>query len=102
MSRIKIGVNERALHEATESWINQQINDRKKDGQQVCVQLFLDEGGVQMVLSTPACSSGGGGGRRPTTKEQQIFDLWDRRGLNDPKFGSGSVVAFVKQLQQLL
>ena len=102
MSKVKIGGSERPINEATESWINQQINSRKDDKQTVCVQVFLDEGGVDMVLSTPTCGGGGGGNRRPTTKEQEIFDLWNRRGLNQSNFTGGALVAFLKQLERLL
>jgi hypothetical protein len=98
MSKIRIGTNERALGDATESWINQQINQRRDDGHTVCVQVFLDEGGVNLVLSTPTCTSSGGGGRPPTAHEREIFDLWSRHHLDQNRFTGGNVIAFLKQL----
>ena len=102
MNRIRIGTNERPLAEATESWVNQQIDQRRRDGQSVCVQVFLDEGGVNIILATPTCTSSGGGGRPPTAKEQELFDLWNRRHLNQQNFTGGDVVAFLKQLRHAL
>jgi hypothetical protein len=90
------------MGEASESWINEHINQRKGDGQAICIQVFLDEDGVNMILSTPACGSGGGGGRRPTAREQEIFDLWNKHHLNETQFTGGNVIAFLKQLRRLL
>lgn len=100
MNRIRIGISERLLTNASESWINQQINQRREDGQTVCVQVFLDEGGVNMILSTATCASSGGCGRAPTSRERDIFDLWARLHLNEAHFTGGNVVAFIKQLRR--
>ena len=102
MNRILIGTNERSLADVAESWVNEHISQRRKDGQTICVQVFLDEDGLNMVLSTPACSSGGGGGRRPTAREQEIVDLWHKHRLTESNFSSGNVIAFLKQVRHLL
>lgn len=105
MIQIQIGSSERqfsSIRDLDESWINQQINRRKADGQAVCVQVSIEQTSVNIRLSTPACSKSGGGGRPPNPQEKAIFDLWDERGLNQANFSGGNVVAFFKQLRKLL
>ena len=103
MSTIQIGGNQRPLHEAEPQWINQQINARRREGQPVCVQINISGAGANLRLATPTCvSAGGGGGRRPNRLESEIFELWERMGLNESDFPGGKVVAFIKQLEGLL
>jgi hypothetical protein len=101
MIKIRIGDSEKDLSVADESWINQQINRRREDGQTVCVKVTVHEGGLDIVLSTPTCGSAGGD-RQPTTKEKEVFNLWKERGLDNADFTGGNVVAFLKQLKHLL
>jgi len=101
MVRIQIGDMERELACADESWINQQINRRRADGQNVCVRVTINKDDLNMRLSTPSCASGGGG-RPPNNREKRVFDLWDHRGLNEVDFTGGKLVAFLKQLSRLL
>lgn len=101
MIRIEIGGNgsERTLEEASESWINQQINRRRRDGVPVCVRVYIKEGELDVVLATSDCRSMGGGTRRPKPAEAEIFRLWDSLGLKDPNFASGQLIAFLKRLR---
>ena len=101
MITIKIGSSEQSFESADESWINQQINGRRRDGQSVCVRVVINNGSINMALSTPSCTSGGGGGRPPNAQEQRIFDLWEKQGLNKPDFHGGNLIAFLKQLRRL-
>ena len=102
MITITIGSSSRTIQEADESWINQNVNGRRRDGVAVCVQVRLQDNGADMVLTTPACPSGIGGGRPPNTLEQRIFDLWNKLGLNTPGFSGGNVVAFLHQLKKVI
>lgn len=96
---VTIGGESRDINDANESWINQQINRRRKDGQSVCVVVSVKTSGVDMRLSTPGCSDfAGGGGRAPNENERELFDLWDKRGLNRPDFTGGNLIAFLKQI----
>lgn len=90
------------LEEATPQWINQQINARKHENQPVCVQVDVNADNARLALATPTCARRGGGGRPPNRLESEVIELWERRGLNDPNFSSGSVVAFLQQLKELL
>lgn len=102
MVTVRIGSVERSLSEVTESWINEQVSRRRADGQAVCVQVLIRQGGLDLALATPACSRGGGGGRQPTQNERRIIELWDRLHLNREDFAGGNVVAFLKQLERQL
>lgn len=101
MASIRIGPVEKKLAEASKSWINQEINGRRAAGEEVCVQVTIHEPDVRMGLATPSCG-GGPGGRRPNPREQNIFDLWEKCGLNRSNFASGNVIAFLEQLERLL
>lgn len=97
---IKIGTSKKDISEAKESWINQQINRRREDGLQVCVEVRIRTDSLDFTLATPTC--GGRGGRRPKPQEQEIFDLWKERGLTKEDFTGGNLVAFIKQLRKML
>lgn len=102
MIKIRIGEAERELGSAGESWINQQINRRRADGLSVCVKVFIKEGDLDMILSTPTCGSSGGGGRPPWPNERAVFNLWNQRRLNESDFTGGNLIAFLKQLRHFV
>ena len=102
MITIRIAATEVPLEEVDASWINQQINRRRADGAAVCVQVSIAERDANLLLRTPTCGNGAGGGRPPNAREQRVIDLWNERGLNRTDFNGGSVVAFVRQLRNLL
>jgi hypothetical protein len=102
MIKIQIGSEDRELDNADERWINQQINRRRADGQTVCVMVTVQEGDLDMVLSTPTCGASRGSGRPPRPGEKEVFDLWNKRGLNKADFTGGNLVAFLKQLKDLI
>lgn len=102
MVTIQIGDETRSSSDATESWINQQINRRRTDGQNVCVVVTINTSGLNLRLATPGCGGGGGGGRAPNANEREVLDLWNKRGLNSGDFTGGSLIAFLKQLQRHL
>lgn len=99
---VTIGSDSRAGEEADPQWVTQEINRRRQDGQAVCVRVQIHEDGVAVALSTPNCAGGGGGGRAPNAKEQRILDLWAQHRLTTNEFGTGELVAFLRQLRRLL
>lgn len=97
---LTIGGQEREIESIDEQWINQQINQRRAAGEDVCVRVTIRQNNLNLSLATPTCP-GGGRGRPPLPEEQEVLDLWKARGLNDVNFSGGSVVAFLKQLKRL-
>ena len=102
MIRIQIGTSERKIQDADSSWINEQIDRRRRDGQSVCVRVQIDDERANMVLTTPSCSGAAGGNRPPNAQESEVFDLWEKRGLNKDDFAPGNIVAFLNELMRLL
>lgn len=97
---VAIGESERSYEDASPHWINEQINRRRNDNFPVCVRVTIKKGAIDMILSTPCCS-GGSGGRAPRPQEQEIFELWDKRHMNNDDFTGGNLVAFLKQIKDL-
>lgn len=102
MITVKIANEERQIDSVDPQWVNQQINQRRANGEHVCVRVSVHGPGIAIHLATPTCGGGGGGGRPLTPVERAIVDLWVRLGLNDPAFAGGNVVAFLKQLRSML
>jgi len=104
MVTLMIGVAQREFARRTdidESWINQQVNGRRAEGQQVCVRVRVDAPGVALTLASAGC--GGGGGGRPLAADQQrVVDLWVERGLGSAEFTGGHAIAFLNQLFRLI
>jgi hypothetical protein len=98
--KVRIGDEERDLAAASESWIAEQLHRRRQDGQNVCLQVSINVGSLNMRLATPGCTVKGGS-RRPNEQEQGIFDLWAKRGLDQPDFPVGGVIAFLQQLARV-
>jgi hypothetical protein len=102
MIRIQIGKSERTIADADPSWINDQINRRRQDGLAVCVRVQIDDALANMMLTTLACDGAGGGNRPPNSQEREIFDLWEKHGLNKDDFAPANLVTFLKQLMRLV
>jgi hypothetical protein len=99
MIRISIDGVERTLEQASQSWLRDEIETRRKSGRSVCVRVTINSGALNMVLTTPACSGGGGGGRPPTPEEKRIFDLWAKREMNTNDFVVGQLNAFLNEVK---
>jgi hypothetical protein len=98
MITVKIGNEERPF-DGRPHWIQEQLDGRRKEQQNICVRVFIDCGKIRMSLSTPAClSSEGGGTRAPNDVEREIFELWSSLKLNSEAFTSGNLIAFLKQV----
>lgn len=102
MVTIRIGSDVRSLEDVDESWINQQVGGRQHEGAPVCVEVRIQEGMLDLRLTTRACGSSGPGGRRPRPDEAEIIRIWDRFRLGSDDFSGGNVVAFIKQLRRHL
>lgn len=105
MVKIKIGGSEeRDIKDAEPHWINEQISNRRKDKQPVCVKItFINEGSVKdLILLSKDCQKVGYGTHQMNTQEEKIHGLWKKHRLNESDFSGGNLVAFLKQLSDLL
>lgn len=99
MSTVKIGTDERPLDNATPQWINQQINNRRDDGESVCVIVRLRDPYPELNLATPTCGGGGAGQTKQySDRESAILALW-REGMGQTGFTGGDLVAFLARLK---
>lgn len=100
MVTVEIGDSVRKFDSTKEvktQWIHEQTRSRQKENGKVCVRVIVHRPTGDIPLSTPDCPRRTGG-RRPTAQEQEVFDLWDKLGLNETGFNSGNVVAFLRQV----
>jgi hypothetical protein len=97
MIEVQIGDIRKHLRDVQPSWINEQLARRRRDGDPVCVQVFIDKPQVRMRLASPDCL-GIAGGRAATSGEQEIFELWEKHQLNDANFTGGNLIAFLRQI----
>jgi hypothetical protein len=105
MIMIQIGNTPReysSIREIEEGWILQQINDRRKAGEQVGVRVRIHQNPLEIVLATPNILSGGGGSRQANEAELTAFNLWNDCGLNTNSFAPGRLIEFLKRVAKLL
>lgn len=86
------------LKDVGSSWINGQINSRKKDGVPVCVRVLIKTDSVNIALATTDCPCSQGSGRIPNSQERAILELWTKLHLNNANFSAGNLIAFLKQV----
>lgn len=98
MFTITIGGLQRSSGELTESWVNQQVNKRRREGKEVCVRLSVNG----ITLTSCGCPpTGGRGGGTLSRMQKRIIQLWRKHGLDECEFTGGNVVAFLKQLSNI-
>lgn len=106
MITIKIGSSLRefsTIRDIEEGWILQQVNERRRTGENVGVRVTIDQLPLQITLATPNAQSGGGGsGRQPKDVEQSAFNLWNECGLNTNSFDPGRLIEFLKRVSKLV
>jgi hypothetical protein len=103
MIEIQIAGSKKSIDEDYESWVNQQINNRRKDGQIVCVRVFIKEDHLNLILSSLECPPKGRPKSSPLTdQEKAIVDLWNKCKLNTSDFHGGNLIAFLEQVRRYL
>jgi len=102
MITIKIDTVEQQFDDFDESWVLQQINRRRHEGDPVCVVVKIDEPNVKMILATKECRNAGGAARTLTREEEKVVERWRKHRLDEPDFAGGELLAFLKQLSRLL
>ena len=101
MITVTIGGMSVPLDKAGEGWVNQMIEDSRKRGVPLCVQVAVSLPGIQLALSTPGCGGSLGGSRQATPTEARIIDAWNRHGLGAGTFAPGDLRAFLNDLARL-
>lgn len=103
---IKIGIDDSTKEFETADavkpqWIREQIQNRPKDNSDICMRVVIDENGKSVRLQTSACGNGSGGGRSPRPEEKEIFELWNRKNLNEDNYNLGNLISFFKNLKHV-
>jgi len=96
---VEITGERRRLSDADAQWIHEQVGNRRRDHRPVCVRVYVSDGGIDVMLSTPGCPVGGGS-RQASPEERPIIDLWRERHLDQADFTGGDVIAFLRQLMR--
>jgi hypothetical protein len=97
---VSIGHERVALSAFRPGWLFEQLERQARRGG-VCVRVDIDEGMVQLALTTPGCG-GGGGGRRARPREVTVIERWSARGLTKPGWSPASLISFLAELPRLL
>lgn len=101
MVRVQIEGEERSFEQLDDNWITSQIVNRRKEGLEVCVRVYIDSGNICMVLSTPGCHSSAEGKSRPYSEcEMPLSDLWEELGLRRPDYSPRAVLRFLKRIAE--
>ena len=102
MIRIEINGTERRIEDASERWVNEQVNRRLRDNQRICVRVWIEKKPeVDLMLPTPGCPPSGGSGRSLTRREGEISELWKKHMLRESGFTGGNLWAFLRQAKRL-
>jgi hypothetical protein len=102
MIRITIGANERDIGGVTPGWVREHVQDLRARGIAACVRISIEVGSMNMILSTPCCPSSEEVVHRPYQgREKEIFEWWEKRGLNRDDFDVNELIAFIDQIRHL-
>ncbi len=96
---ISIGHCSRTIKDFTPAWLREQLDARRNAGEPGVVRVTIKTGCADIALATPGAARGGGSTRSPNHREREIFDLWEKRGLNNANFLVGQLIAFLNQVK---
>lgn len=102
MITVAIGGMSVPVDKASEGWINQMVEEARKRNLALCIRVSVQTPEANVSLATPGCGQGGGGGRAPNRKEQQIFEAWRRRGLEQGTVHPGDLRAFLADVGRIV
>jgi len=100
MITIQIGNEERELGKAEDSWIAEQIDKRRKNGESVCIVIDIATPTINITFATKDCQREGGVGNF-TAQEQRVIDRWRELRLTESEFTMGQLSAFLNDLKIL-
>lgn len=83
-----------------ERWIQEQIGNRNRDKQPICIEIEINCGDINIILRNGGCPSSGNGGKpinRFSKGSQQIFALWEKAGFMEEQLNPGMLISFWKK-----
>lgn len=101
MKRIRIGGAESDLDTVDLSWIRNHVDDLRRQGKPICVEISLHAGSVNMVLSTPGCGPFEAADRKANRQEEKILALWKKNHLNTNDFSTRELLDFIERVDIL-
>lgn len=102
MISVSVGSETVTLDQFNGGWLLEQLERQTSPRSPACVRVRIGEGDVDVALATPGCGSGQGGARTPRPREKAVLELWHRHGLSEPGWAPGNLIAFLKQLQNII
>ena len=102
MVNVQVGGLEKDWHDVDQHWLCNLIRGLREAGQSDCVRVRIQDGEVDLSLTTPGCDTGRVGGRALRGREPKIVELWRKLHLDQAGFSCGNVNAFMAQLRRLL
>lgn len=106
MITVKIGQSSRewaSLDDVQESWIAQQVIERRRSGQPVCVYVGLSFPGIDLGLIAGECPPSPPGPTKSLNEdERKILELWIQRTRRNGRVDPGEINSFFKQLRPLI
>lgn len=97
---VRVNGTEYSLGEISMSWLHQQIDERRRVGEPVCVVVSARSDSIAVTLATPGCSSGAGGTRPPNRLESEVLSRWRELVLKKEDFTAGNLWAFLQYLER--
>lgn len=99
---ITIGDESKSIDDHYESWISEQVRNRRKAGESVSVKVEISSG-LDLVFACYDTPRGGGGTSRTyTPRQSEVIKLWEQHNLYDCPFEPGNLVSFLKRLKKFL
>ena len=97
---IEINGQTKSLSEKFESWISEQIRNRRQDGESITLIVRIGGDLDLIFVCKDSPSTGGSSGRQYTPRQQELINLWLEKGLNSCPVNPGNVISFLKELER--
>lgn len=98
MILISVGNEQVTGEQYNPNWLFEQLERRGRDNGTVCVRVEMEGRDVDIALITPECPRGPAT-RRARPSEDELFDLWEELGLNDPGWNHGRLNEFIQRVK---
>lgn len=90
----------RLAQEADVPWLREQIEQRRRAGEQVCVRVEIQAGSLTLNFASAGCGGGGGGSSNFSPTQLELIGWWQQHRLGDPAFQVGELKAFLRKIKQ--